>query len=67
MAMRMPKPNPRAKPATMIAVSSEKTNGDSQYPVSPIAKTRRITSASTASRLRTSPVYRMGRNVRKTV
>ena len=29
-AMRRPKPNPRAKPATATAVSSEKASGDSQ-------------------------------------
>ena len=29
-AIRRPKPNPRAKPATVTAVSSEKASGDSQ-------------------------------------
>ena len=55
MAMRSPNPNPRAKPATMIAVSSEKTNGESQYPVDATAATWSVISASTKSSDRTSP------------
>ena len=53
--MRRPNPKPRANPATVMAFSSEKMNGESQSPVVDTASRCRATSASTATRLRTSP------------
>jgi hypothetical protein len=60
-AIRSPKPNPRAKPATATAVSAEKTNGDIQYPVAMTALTVTAISVRRTSRLRVSSTYRRGR------
>ncbi len=54
-ARRSENAKPRAKPATITAVISEKTNGDSQPPVQQTAATPRATSATTSTRLRTVP------------
>ncbi len=59
--------SPAPKPATITAVISEKTNGDSQPPVQHTAATPRATSAMTSTRLRTVAQVAHGREVRRTV
>ncbi|CAN5777752.1 hypothetical protein BH23ACT2_BH23ACT2_17270 [soil metagenome] len=65
--MRSAKAKPRAKPATITAVTRAKTNGESQDPVATTATTWNDTSTSSRTTLLVSLWYRKGWTMRKTL